>query len=59
MVQYGLPYLNKSHGNIIAVSSGASQLAMPKVIPYGTSKHGLNGTFDLFLSSIKLQFRIF
>lgn len=59
MVQYGLPYLNKSHGSIIAVSSGASQLGMPKVIPYGTSKHGLNGTFYLFLLSIKLIFRVF
>ncbi|XP_019852624.1 PREDICTED: corticosteroid 11-beta-dehydrogenase isozyme 1-like [Amphimedon queenslandica] len=45
MVQYGLPYLNKSHGSIIAVSSSASQLGMPQVIPYGTSKHGLNGFF--------------
>ena len=51
MVQHGLPYLNKSHGSIIAVSSAASQLGMPQVVPYSTSKHGLNGKYNLLVRS--------
>ena len=33
-MQYSLPYLNDSHGNVVVVSSAASQIGMPQVVPY-------------------------
>jgi corticosteroid 11-beta-dehydrogenase isozyme 1 len=34
LINYGLPHLTLSKGRVIAVSSAASQLGMPKVVPY-------------------------
>jgi corticosteroid 11-beta-dehydrogenase isozyme 1 len=41
-----MPFLEKSGGRIIVVSSGAGKMGLPKVAPYSATKHALHGFFD-------------
>jgi NAD(P)-dependent dehydrogenase (short-subunit alcohol dehydrogenase family) len=45
LTQAALPHLTASQGSIIAISSGAAIAGIPKLTPYGTSKHALQGFF--------------
>ncbi|HLO15410.1 MAG TPA: SDR family oxidoreductase [Anaerolineales bacterium] len=43
---YALPYLKKSHGRIVAVSSLGGKAAIPYNAPYCSSKYALHGFYD-------------
>jgi len=43
---YALPYLKKSHGRIVAVSSVGGKAAIPYNTPYCASKYALHGFYD-------------
>lgn len=43
---YALPYLKKSHGRIVAISSLGGKAAIPYNTPYCASKYALHGFFD-------------
>lgn len=63
LVNHLLPALNETSGHIVAVSSAASFLGIPKVLPYSTSKHALNGFFkglkqEFILSNVPVAITI-
>ncbi len=43
---YALPYLKKTHGRIVAVSSVGGKAAIPYNTPYCASKYALHGFYD-------------
>ena len=48
-----MPVLEKSHGRIIVVSSGAGEQGLPKVAAYSATKHALHGFFDSLRIELK------
>ena len=50
---YALPYLKKTHGRIIAVSSLGGKTAIPYNTPYCASKYALHGFYD----SLRMELR--
>jgi short-subunit dehydrogenase len=43
---YALPYLQQTHGRIVAISSMGGKAALPYNTPYIASKYALNGFYD-------------
>jgi short-subunit dehydrogenase len=43
---YSLPYLRKTHGRVVAISSLAGKLGLPTRTGYAASKHAMIGFFD-------------
>lgn len=43
---YALPYLKKSHGRVVAVSSVGGKSAIPYNTPYCSSKYAMHGFYD-------------
>jgi short-subunit dehydrogenase len=43
---YALPYLKKTHGRIVGISSASGKWGLPKVSGYAASKHAMVGFFD-------------
>jgi len=50
-----LPYLEKSNGSIVVVSSGTGKMGMPKVALYAATKHALHGFFDSLRHELVLR----
>lgn len=55
MANHALPYLMESKGNIVAVSSAAGKMGIPKAVPYSASKHALHGYFDSLRLELALE----
>jgi short-subunit dehydrogenase len=50
---YALPYLKKTHGRIVAVSSLGGKTAIPYNTPYCASKYAMHGFYD----SLRMELR--
>ncbi len=50
---YALPYLKKTHGRIVAVSSLGGKQAIPYNTPYCSSKYAMHGFYD----SLRMELR--
>jgi NAD(P)-dependent dehydrogenase (short-subunit alcohol dehydrogenase family) len=48
-----LPKLERSHGRLVVVGSGADSIGLPLLSPYVAAKHGLDG----FLKSLRAELR--
>ena len=50
---YALPYLKKTHGRVVAVSSLGGKAAIPYNTPYCSSKYALHGFYDSLRMELK------